>query len=58
MVLVGGEAGVGKTALLRRFCRDMADSGDVMAPTRGQAAAAAIRMGLLPEPDKPDNPGA
>jgi DNA-binding CsgD family transcriptional regulator/tetratricopeptide (TPR) repeat protein len=28
------------------------------APTRGQAAAAAIRLGLLPKPHKPDNPRA
>src|SRR5207253_1603164 len=26
LVLVGGEAGVGKTALLRRFCDDCADA--------------------------------
>jgi DNA-binding CsgD family transcriptional regulator/tetratricopeptide (TPR) repeat protein len=30
LVLIGGEAGAGKTAMLERFCRDIAGSGRVM----------------------------
>ncbi|HEX4760875.1 MAG TPA: AAA family ATPase, partial [Thermoleophilaceae bacterium] len=30
LVLVGGEAGVGKTALLRRFCQDAGESARIL----------------------------
>jgi predicted ATP-dependent serine protease len=45
LVLIGGEAGAGKTAMLERFCRDIAGSGRVMwgaCPAADSATARAV----------------
>jgi hypothetical protein len=50
LVLVAGEAGVGKTALLRAFCEAEGGSASVVR-TRGEAGAEAVRLGLSPAQD-------
>ena len=58
MALVSGDAGVGKTSLVARFCSEAVGSGGALwgalgVPNRVQAVAEATRLGIVGEQTGP-----